>query len=272
MGHLGEEPGFTALGAAAALRAAADLLAWSVRVKRARRLSSDDYGDLQVDFRYLRLPDGTARQLRAAAGKHGVKVGDLLVHALAETVHQVMPPAHRRRPDIAIGTIRDTRSLDRVPDFERFGMRLSFANVICPADCVEDRDRLLARIAAEHRRHRSPAARHARFMEMRLALATGRLLGRQRLLEFYRKRLPLSAGVSNVDLSQSWVAREHPGEIAEFFRISPLGPTLPIVVTPTTLGEQFNLAVTWRRQVFPTARAERFIDVFVSSLLSWTQS
>ena len=251
------------------VRAAVDLMRWNACSKRVRRVPSVAAPDLSVGFGYRRLPDGTAHQLHQAAKQHHAKVGDLLVHALVNAVHLTMPPARACRPDVAIGTIRDTRVFDQPPDFARFGVRLGFAKVICPATIVADRQQLLATIAAEHRRHRLAVGGHANALDMRLGLAVGRLICSRSLGEFYRKRLPLSAGVSNVDLRESWVARHHPREIAEFFRISPTGPTLPIVVTPTTLGEQTNLAFTWRKQTFTAQSAAAFIDAFTASLMSW---
>lgn len=251
------------------VRAAADLLAWSVRAKRVRRVPAVGATDLTVDFGYRLLPDGTAAQLHQAARQRQVKVGDLLVHALAEAVAKTMPLTHAHRPDLAIGTIRDTRVFDQPPDFQRFAMRLGFANIICPAVILADRERLLTTIAAEHHRHRQAAVRQANALEMRLGLAVGRFLSPPSLCEFYRKRLPLLAGVSNVDLSRSWVSHHHPAAIAAFFRISPAGPTLPMVVTPTTLGEQFNVAFTWRKQAFSPEHARAFMDAFTTSLTSW---
>jgi hypothetical protein len=251
------------------LRAAVDLMRWNASSKRVRRVPTVVAPDLSVGFGYRRLENGIARELHKAAKQHHAKVGDLLVHALVNAVQQTMPPPRVCRPDLAIGTIRDTRVFDQPPDFARFGMRLGFAKVVCPAAVVADRQQLLATIAAEHHRHRMVVGRQANALEMRLGLAVGRLLSPRSLGEFYRKRLPLSAGLSNVDLRQSWVAHHHPTEIAEFFRISPTGQTLPIVVTPTTLGEQTNLAFTWRKQTFTAQRAEAFIDAFTASLRSW---
>ena len=38
-------------------------------------------------------------------------------------------------------------------------------------------------------------------------------------------------------------------------RVSPTGPTLPLVVTPTTMGDELNVGVTYRATGFPVLRS-----------------
>ena len=76
---------------------------------------------------------------------------------------------------------------------------------------------------------------------MVVGLTIGRLLGRDKMVEFYRKRMPLAGGISNVNLNRSWAGEFHPEPLLDYIRVSPTGPLMPLVFTPTTLGKKMHL-------------------------------
>ena len=49
-------------------------------------------------------------------------------------------------------------------------------------------------------------------------------------------RMPLAAGISNVNLNRSWAAAYHPAPLLDYLRVTPTGPMLPLVFTTTTIG------------------------------------
>jgi len=98
---------------------------------------------------------------------------------------------------------------------------------------------------------------------MAFALAAGALLDDRNVKELYRKRMPLAGGISNVTLQRSWAAEAHPKLITEYMRFSPTGPFLPLVLTPTTLGDRLHLGITVRSPADPSTGetiGRRFLD------------
>jgi hypothetical protein len=106
---------------------------------------------------------------------------------------------------------------------------------------------------------------------MRLALLALGLVGRKRAMEFFRRRMPFSAGLSNVDLSRTWVT-QHPQLITGYYRVSPAGPALPLVITPTTVGQQFTISLTWRKSVLSQTAVEAIANDLRHGLASWIES
>jgi hypothetical protein len=101
---------------------------------------------------------------------------------------------------------------------------------------------------------------------MLAGLTAGRLFDRDRLATFYRKRLPLSGGISNVNLNHSWARRYHPDPLIDYLRISPTGPMMPLVFSTTTLGSSFHFGLTRRSALVTDAMAEQIAAHFIRRL------
>ena len=99
-------------------------------------------------------------------------------------------------------------------------------------------------------------------------LVAGRIMSDRRLLNWYRKRLPLCAGISNVNLNRTWVAEAHPDPLVEYVRVSPVGPIMPIVFTPSTLGITLHFAMTYRESVVTPALADVVARSFAHMLVA----
>ena len=98
------------------------------------------------------------------------------------------------------------------------------------------------------------------------AVVAHRLLGPDKVKQFYRKRVPLAGGVSNVNLNDTWVRRYHPAPVLDYLRVSPCGPLMPLVFTPTTLGERLNFGLTFRESVVSPDRAAALSATFADRL------
>ncbi len=85
-------------------------------------------------------------------------------------------------------------------------------------------------------------------------------------LHFARRALPLTAGISNVYLRDTWIDRHGAGRILDVRRAVSNGPTLPLVVSPTTLGENMNIAITYRLTGFSQAKIDGIMESFVEQL------
>ena len=103
-------------------------------------------------------------------------------------------------------------------------------------------------------------------IRMTAGVAAGSLFGPQRLKNFYRKRLPLAGGVSNVNMNRSWACAFHPSPLLNYIRVSPTGPMMPVVFTTTTLGDRLHFGLTCRDSVVPPDRAQLLADTFAKQL------
>ena len=101
-----------------------------------------------------------------------------------------------------------------------------------------------------------------------VSMVANRFLPPDRSYHFYRKHMPLAGGISNVNLAGSWAADYHPRPIRQYVRISPTGPMIPVAFTPTSLGDDLHLAMTYRRAVLPHDRARQMADGFLRRVSS----
>ena len=82
---------------------------------------------------------------------------------------------------------------------------------------------------------------------------------------FYSRGAPVVAGLSNVNLTGSWIEQ---ADIQEFRRIGPTGPIVPMLLMITTFRGQIFIDVTFRTAAFTRAEAERLIDDVIHRLPS----
>jgi hypothetical protein len=85
-------------------------------------------------------------------------------------------------------------------------------------------------------------------------------------LHFARRALPLTAGISNVHLRGTWIERQGAGRILDFSRAVSNGPALPLVVSPTTIRDQMNIAVSYRTTGFSQSKIDGIMQSFVGQL------
>lgn len=109
-------------------------------------------------------------------------------------------------------------------------------------------------------------------VRMFAALVTAKLMPPKRLLEFYRKRFAMAAGISNVNLNADWPGRFHPHPLLDYVRVSPAGPWMPLVFTPTTLGDGLNIGITSRRSVLDPQRVGALAAEFVDRLQRFAEN
>jgi hypothetical protein len=58
----------------------------------------------------------------------------------------------------------------------------------------------------------------------------------------------------------------------QYIRVSPAGPMMPVVFTPTTLGETLNIGLTCRSSVIPPAAAPALAAAMIRQLQQFAQS
>lgn len=249
---------------------------WSARMKRVRRIESSNFLDFRMRFTLHDTEPGMIDQLRASARSQHATVNDLMLAAIAQSVESLGLMQHTpKRRDLSLGTIVDLRSHLTGPAAgnDDFGLFLGFSNIVLKPRELADWNRLVARIASQSRLHKQSGDAHASMVRMLAGLVFAALLryDPSKIKHFYRKRLPLAGGISNVNLNGSWVSRYHPDPIMDYIRVSPTGPMMPLVFTPTTLGSRMRFGLTVRESVVDREASVRLASTFSDRLRSACQ-
>lgn len=222
---------------------------------------------MEVVYELHHTAPGTVPRLRAFAKAHGATVHDVILAALARAVSEALPrrAVFRDRPTV-IGTIVDTRG-DATEDLgETLGAFLGYYLVNCQPGQAPSLADLTHRVAAATRPIKAGRKYLDSLVQMKLISALWPWLSERVRPHFLRKTLPVAAGISNVHLRDSWFERDGAGRILEFHRASPTGPMVPLILTPTTLGEQLNLGVTYRATGFSRAKIDTLIARFLDQI------
>ena len=226
------------------------------QVLKVQSAREEDYA-VRVVFGFK--PIVCAQELRSYARHHDTTVGNLLLAALAEAAALHIPFQHRpNRRNLAVGNIVDLRPHAHRDVTDAFGLLLGFTHIVCRPTDVCDWDRLLRVVTLQNRASRPVVAQDSSAW-MLAALTTQRLVPPERLYRFYRKELPLAAGLSNVNLGAHWPAEDHPLPADEYLRVSPTGPMAPAVLSATTLGNQMKLALTYRIALLSDDQAQAIL-------------
>ena len=247
------------------LSTVAETIGFAATMKRMRRV--EPAADQSVRVRTSFASPGLIDALLARARRANATVGDVFLAAAADVCHRFGPGvATKRRPDLALGTIVDLRARHpRLPD-SVFGLYLGF--LISPFDAASLRSFEDAVARARQLRLAQAARKSAEASQLRMGLGlllAGRLSPRKRL-EFYRKRLPLAGGLSNLNLTPGWVGRLHPNRVTAYHRVSPTGPMMPLVFTPTTLGSTLSLCCTTKTALLDDTAADTIRSAFLDRL------
>ena len=185
--------------------------------------------------------------------------------AMAQACDAHVPAMHIfRRHDLALGTIVDLRTRGHNTVGDQFGMFLGFTSIFVRPHELRDFSRMLKSIHRQTVMHKAMNVPEASMLRMAGGLVFHLIFGddSKKLVEFYRKRFPLCAGISNVNLNGSWVQQYHPDPLLEYIRVSPTGPMMPVVFTTTTLGDQLHFGLSTRDAIVPPDKAQKLADVF----------
>lgn len=234
---------------------------WTRRIRRVRRMSGTLAGEFAQAVTIRRFDDGLVDCLRDVCRTGGITLHDLLIAAAAEACDKHLPlHRHRERHDLAMGTIVDLRPSARADLSDTFGVFLGFTTTLCRPDELREWPRLLTAVASQNKLHKDARQPEANVLRLAAGLAAGRMLSRDAMIDFYRKRVPLAGGTSNVNLTTTWAAEYHPAPLLEYVRVSPTGPMMPLVFSTTTLARQFNLCLTRRSTIASEAMAGDILD------------
>jgi hypothetical protein len=261
---------------ASALAAILDGIRAYRRHRRAARIHLRDPLDFRTGFFSRDFAAGAITGLRSNARVCGAKVNDVFLAAAAHVLgeHTAVQRAASRRDQVAIASAVDLRDTG---GSETFGFDVSYFSVVVDRPEQTPVASLVRTIAAQTRAMKTDEE-IARFDH---GLKCGRLAWSltskpKRRAELFRKGLPLVAGISNVNLSGTWVEQSNRNSngprLLDYLRVSPVGPLLPLVFTLTTIADRLSLCVSFRTSAFTERVATELADNFVENLTAFSKT
>jgi len=239
------------------------------RHRRACRIHLRDPLDFDAGFFSIRFPDGVIDHIRAYAKKYEATVNDIFLATASQALGKFTaeqrksePSPRAKRDRVALATAVDLkpRSAKNADDF---GFFVGYFTVVHDRPEMQPFSELVAATARETSASKS-AARALEFTwSLRIARWIWDWSSRPRFkAQFFQKGLPFLAGISNVNLTGSWADQEKmpatgQAVVLDYFRVSPVGPLVPLVFTFTTIRDRLSLCVTYRTTAFSQNQAEQ---------------
>jgi hypothetical protein len=233
-----------------------DMLRYRTRFARARRVDRP-MGDCGVALSLHHVPDGVVSLIARHASEAGVTVNDALLSVISQTVDRsgASPPS-RGRDELAVGTVVDLRAMSGMPLSGLFGLFLGFTTTLMrPAD-LESFPRLLRTVARQNAWHKRTRAAQSSVLRLGIGIAESAVVSPRRWAELYRDRMPIAAGISNVNMNRAWAGEHHPSPVLDYYRVAPTGPMIPLLFTFTTLGDKLHFLMTRQTALIDDGRRD----------------
>ena len=236
--------------------------------RRVRKIHTFGPLDYPVRVRLFPAPAGILPRLLTYARARRVKLNDVLLAALAQSCHDVVPAQRRPgRDGLAVSAVADLRPGLRPRLGEGFGCLLGFTSTVCRRDDLTRWDRLLRSVATQSRAQRVAGVGPASVLWMLAAERASRHTPPHRVYDFFRKEIPFAAGISNVNLSGTRLGGDDPGRrVLEYVRVSPTGPIVPIALAVTSRRDEVQLSLTYRTALLNDWTAAELVQQFVRRL------
>jgi hypothetical protein len=236
--------------------------------RRVRKIHTFGPLDYPVRVRLFPAPPGVLPGLLAYARARDVSLNDVLLAALAETCDRLIPAQQRPgRDDLAVSAVANLRPGLRPTLGGGFGCLLGFTSTVCRRGDLNRWDRLLTSVACQSRAQRRAGVGPASVLWMFAAELASRHTPPSRIYDFFRKEIPLSAGISNVNANRTWLAGDGaPLPVLEYVRVSPTGPIVPVALAVTSLRDGLQLSLTYRSALLNDWTATELMQVFTRRL------
>jgi len=252
--------------------------------RRACRIDLHDPQDFQTGFFSRQFAPGVIHGVRAMARQHNAKVNDAFVAVAAQVLGDYTARKraasrkrlfHPRRDRVGIASAVDLRECDA--DAPVFGFAVGYYSVVLERPEQIALPELVCIVAKETALKKANKNAAGFSLTLKCARWFWKLNSSPHArAQLFLKGLPLLAGVSNVNLSGSWIedasAVTEGARLLDYLRVSPVGPIMPFVFTLTTIGDRLSLCVSFRTTAFSRPSAQQLADAFVAKLLSFTPS
>jgi hypothetical protein len=222
---------------------------------------------MSINFQLHRTRPGTVTQLREFARPLDATVHDVILAALGRAMMEFLPSrVVRRGRDMLLGTIVDTRPDSREDLSDSLGTFLAYYPARVARQHSASLAELTTHIAGLTRPIKARRSYLNSLLNMRFVSSLWGHLNESARPHFMRNVLPMAAGVSNVCLRNTWMNGCGANHVLEYIRGASTGPALPLVLSPTTLGQQLNVGVTYRTAGFSTEKINGIMEMLLDQL------
>lgn len=250
-----------------------------LRHRRAYRIHLHDPLDFRPGFLSTRLPTGAIDHIRAFAKKCSATVNDVFLATASQVLGKFTTEQRRsesspsrKRDRVALATAVDLKTFSNRKLDNVFGFFVGYFTILYDRPETQSLSELVAATARETSASKT-AARALEFTwSLRLASWIWDRSSRPRFrAQLFRKGLPFLAGISNVNLTDTWADQQRmaagdPPTVLDYFRVSPVGPLVPLVFTLTTIRDRLSLCVTYRTTAFSQKQAEQLAGELMERL------
>jgi hypothetical protein len=229
--------------------------------RHAARVSLREPMDFTVGTFRAELPHDALEAIRRLAKEQNATVHDVFVAAAAQAFGSARAGwTNDRRHAVGLASAMDLRRFESDQAKTGFGLLISQYTIVERRPNELSLPELIQRISVRTRRWKATPARDL----FAPSLVLWRLSRSPRArATLFQRGAPLVAGLSNVNLTGSWIEQ---APIAEYRRIGPTGPVVPILFMITTLRGRIFIDVTYRRTAFSRLEAETAVQDFAQRL------
>jgi len=255
------------LGGARVAAAAARAVTQWIQSRSCARVAYASAGQMALQCELRRVGPEAVARLRQFARSLGATVHDVILAALGRAMADFLPRRSRRQtPEVALGTIVDTRADAEADLANSLGTFLGYYVVRCRPETSAGLGDLVQRVAEATQPIKAGRRYLDSLVNMQIINAIWPRLCNATKPHFMRKVLPLLAGVSNVFLRDTWIERQGATRILDYLRVAPTGPSIPLVLAPTTVAGHMNIGVTYRITGFTRAKIDGILDAFMDQI------
>lgn len=241
------------------LRECRHFVAQLIALRRARRISLRDPLDFGVGCFRVECPPQTLEVVRACAQRARATVHDVFLAAAAQTCALVFP-AGARRDAIGLVSAMDLRRFEKGDARSGLGLLISQYGVVEAKPEEASLDELVARISRQTHRMKQLSGRAVDLSGLFFWRVSRSPHTRATV---FQRGSPFAAGLSNVNLSGSWLET---ADIAEFRRVGPTGPVIPLLFMLSTFRGRIFIDATYRTTALDRSRALTMVEDFAQRL------
>ena len=232
-------------------------------LKKSSKPRYRDFEDHRNGVSVFSLGPADLQALIRAAKGWGITLNDLFLALLLKSLSPLAIGrfSSKRRRLMTVGSIANIRKDLGIDSLKTFGLFLGFFIVSHPVP----EGIPVERLAREIRQQTLRIKEGKLYLGTPMALWFGRVLSflqsGNHLNRFYRKHFPLWGGITNMNLNPLWEQGGREREI-HYFRAVSTGPSTPLVLSVTTVGEVAHMGLSFKKAVFSDSEIEGLICRF----------
>lgn len=203
-----------------------------------------------------------------------ITLNDLFIAILAKLFGQVTQSKRAaltqkflkpRRDHIIIAVISNIRGYSQRPLTHAMGLFLGFFYLSFKAPETLPLQVLAHQVTVQTKRFKKKFAAVKQYLLFQVQKNIwNRTLTKKSKYRLFSKNIPITAGISNMDLNKTEPQSLH--QVHEYIRFSPTAMVCPFVFNMTTLNGYLSLGINYRKACYTKAEAENIKQAFVEEI------